>query len=134
VVSPSQSAPIDWVALRGWYATTDEVLAIFDRCCAASRRLLDGDAAASLDEASRLGALTVEADDWLRSHPCPHGPNGDWVTSIVRLFTVITDMIVVTEGVELSGNGTLRTMIDDACDSVTEFRGLVVRVGSSPPP
>ncbi len=128
----SQSAPIDWVALRSWYGSADEVLTIFDRCTAVTRELLHGGAEDDLREAARLGALTGEADEWLRLHPCPHESNGDWVTSIARLFAVIGAMVVASDGPGLGDDGALRTMIDDACGSVTEFRGLVARVRDAP--
>ena len=132
MVPTSESAPIDWVALRGWYVVSDEVLRIFDRCCDVARTLLNGESPATLREATQLGALTAQADEWLVGHPCPHESNGAWVTSIAQLFALITNAIVVRQGLGLAHDGVLRSMIDDACDTVTEFRGLVLRVASAP--
>jgi hypothetical protein len=134
MVPSSGSAPIDWVALRGWYLTSDEVLTIFDLCCVVARRSLGADAGANLGEAVRLSALTAEAAEWLTGHPCPHRSNGVWVTSIAQLFVVIASVIVATEGHVPAGNGALVGMVDDACDTVAEFRGLVVRVAHAPTP
>jgi len=132
-VPSSERAPIDWVALRGWYEASCEVLAIFDRCCTSARQLLTGGPAANLRQAARLGSLVAEADTWLVRYPCPHESNGSWVASIARLFAVIGDVITGRRGHGVPDNAELRSMILGACDSVGEFRGLVVRVGNAPP-
>ena len=128
-VSSSESAPIDWVALRGWYLSTTEVLTIFDLCCIISRTLLKGGAAANLREAERLGALTAEADRWLSAHPCPGLWNGNWVRLVNLHFVAIKDVVAAVDGLGVADDEAFRGRIDDACARVVEIRELVVRVG-----
>ena len=97
-MSPDFTAAADWSALLDWYVEAEEPINDLDSCRVIVDSMMIGTAGSNLVIAPTLNDLTLGAELWLLSHPCPIRWNCDHLLAIVNVYRAIGELIVGVGG------------------------------------
>lgn len=127
--------PLDWQALYLWYLDAADLVQGLDECCVIVRAMVHDDAATNLRAVATLNVLTLNAEVWLATHPCPEPWNGRWLGDAVAGFVTIGRLFVRSEGrPDDRGLGYLKEIVEGACDivrQVSDLRGKLQAIQES---
>ena len=117
--------PVDWQALYLWYIGAADLVESLDSCCVIVRAMVDDDAPANLRAVTSLNVLTLNAEVWLATHPCPEPWNRRWLADAVTGFVTIGKLFVRSDGrPDDRGMGYLKEIVEAACDIVRQINDL----------